>query len=264
MGNGGEALPLPEDRVDVRALLAGLRPSGYTSTERVDALSRLAPALGRATAAAAQSSPERARSVMAALGLGRSSGGVPELVGEGGGELTRELCAARRARSRASSAPSSCRPTSRCRAIRPATSAPWPSSSWAAAASLTAQDAVVAALGDREPGVRRAALLALPVGHAAAISAVAQKLGSEEDWALRSSAAEALGRIAAGSGDAKATTALTAAATSDAYALVRESAALALSSVNPEKARAVLERLARSDEEPAVQRTARKLLSGAK
>jgi len=127
-----------------------------------------------------------------------------------------------------------------------------------------AQDAVVAALGDRDPGVRRAALLALPAGHAAAISAVAQKLGSEEDWALRSSAAEALGRIAAGSSDAKATTALTGAATSDAYALVRESAARALSLVNPEKARAVLERLARSDEEPAVQRTARKLLSGEK
>ncbi|HVJ21011.1 MAG TPA: tetratricopeptide repeat protein, partial [Polyangiaceae bacterium] len=48
--NGGEALPLPEDRVDVRTLLAGLRPKGYTSAERVDALSKLGPALGRATA----------------------------------------------------------------------------------------------------------------------------------------------------------------------------------------------------------------------
>ena len=36
--------------------------------------------------------------------------------------------------------------------------------------------------------------------------------------------------------------------------------ALALAAVNPEKARPVLERLARSDEEPAVQRTARRLL----
>jgi HEAT repeat protein len=93
---------------------------------------------------------------------------------------------------------------------------------------------------------------------------VAQALASEQDWALRSSAAEALGRIAAKSSDAKATAALSSAASSDPYALVRERAAQALWAVNPGAARAVLERLAQNDEEPAVKSTARKLLSGEK
>jgi cellulose synthase operon protein C len=260
---GGDELTLPEDRVDVRTLLAGLRPSGHTKGERVDALARLAPALGRATSAAAQSSPERARAVMGALGLGRTGSGLPELVVQDSPDLDDALL--KKSRQVTGDLASKLVPAYVGLARHPASDERAMAIEFLGGRSEpAAQDAVIAALADREPGVRRAALLALPAGHSGAIAAVSHSLASEQDWALRSSAAEALGRIAARSSDAKATAALTSAASSDPYALVRERAAQALHAVNPAAARAVLERLSRSDEEPAVKSTALKLLSGAK
>jgi HEAT repeat protein len=122
---------------------------------------------------------------------------------------------------------------------------------------------VIAALEDREPAVRRAALLALPPGDAAAL-AVTRLLADEQDWALRSAAAEALGRVASGKADRAAATALGKVAATDGYALVRESAAKALFAVDPAGARPVLERLAEKDPEPLVRTAARRLLSSGK
>ena len=73
-------LDTPEGRVDVRALLVGLVPTGHTPEERVRALVDLGPELTRTAVAAVQSSPERARTVVDAfpaaghVGFGRPLG----------------------------------------------------------------------------------------------------------------------------------------------------------------------------------------------
>ena len=89
-----DALPPPEVRVNVRETLDAMRPGPYTTKERVDALERFAPELARSSALAARSSPERARAVVEALGLGAVTAPVPALVGDAKGE---ELERARRA-----------------------------------------------------------------------------------------------------------------------------------------------------------------------
>jgi HEAT repeat protein len=124
-----------------------------------------------------------------------------------------------------------------------------------------AREAVARALDDREALVRRSALAAVSKGNAAGASAAARLLASEEDWALRVLAAEALGR--AGAVD-EAVVALTRAVRSDGYALVREAAARALHAVSPARARPVLEALAKTDAERRVREVACELLGGCK
>jgi HEAT repeat protein len=70
--------------------------------------------------------------------------------------------------------------------------------------------------------------------------------------------------LAAGSRNKKAVEALSRAARSDDYALVREAAVRALARVDPAAARPVLSAVAQKDAEPRVQRTARKLLDNLK
>ncbi len=255
-----DLLPLPDDRVDVRALLESLAPTGYSSQEGVDALVKLGPALTRAALAAAQSSPERARAVVEALGLGSSE--RAELLATGAGELTAEQ--QKRARAVVEELAEKLTPAFVALSRHPA-----PDERSMAVEFLggrrdpAARDAVIAALEDRQPAVRRAALLALPPRDAAAL-AVTRLLADEQDWALRSAAAEALGRIASGKADKAAATALGKVAATDGYALVRESAAKALFAVDPAAARPVLERLAEKDPEPLVRTAARRLLSSGK
>lgn len=255
-----ELLPLPEDRVDVRALLESLAPSGYSAREGAEAIVRLAPALTRAALAAAQSSPERARAVVEALGLGKSD--RPELLAVTTNELSPEQ--AERVRSVLSELAEQLTVAFGALARHPA-----PEERTLAVEFLGkrraqgAREAVIAALWDREPSVRRAALFALQPGEAATV-AVTRLLTEERDWALRSAAAEALGRIAEGSRDRAASAALAKVATSDFYALVREKAAKALFAVDPSAARPVLSELAEKDPEPLVQSAARKLLSASK
>ncbi len=259
---GPSELPLPEDRVEVRALLAAMRPYGYGEAERADALVKLGPALARASTAAAQSAPERARAVIAALGLGHGKA-VPEMLRSERGAAPADP--GPRVSAVVDQVAEKLVPAFVALARHPATD------ERAMAVEFLGQrkeepakDAVVAATSDRDPAVRRAALLALPQGHAPAIAAAARALAVEQDWALRSAAADALGRIAGATSDATASAALSKAATSDAYALVRESAGAALFRVNPTQGRAVLERLAASDVEPAVKESARRLLSAGK
>ena len=255
-----ELLPLPEDRVDVRALLESLAPTGYTAAEGVEALVELGPALTKAALAAAQSSPERARSVVEALGLGSNE--RPELFAASTGEVTAEQ--RERVRAVVEGLAEKLTPAFVALSRHPA-----PEERAMAIEFLggrrdpSARDAVIAALEDREPSVRRAALLALPRGDAA-VAAVTRLLAEEQDWALRGAAAEALGRIANGTTDQAASAALGKVAAADGYALVRENAAKALFAVDPGRARPVLERLAEKDPEPLVRATARRLLSSSK
>jgi HEAT repeat protein len=251
-----DPLPPPEVRVDVREALDGMRPGPYTTRERIDALERFAPELARSSSLAAKSSPERARAVVEALGLGAATAPVPALVGEVKGE---ELERARRAVAGVASgmvpvfAALARHPYAEVRvaALDFLGSRPEPA----------AREAVAAAIDDRDPLARRSALAAVSKGNAAGAAAAARLLLSEEDWALRVLAVEALGR--SGTSDMEdVLTALSRAARTDGYALVREAAARALHSVSPARARPVLESLAKTDAERRVRDVACELLGG--
>ena len=71
---------------------------------------------------------------------------------------------------------------------------------------------------------------------------------------------ETLGKVAAGSRDPDALSALRQSATKDAFAIVREAALPALVAVDPEAARRVLDAVHDSDPEPRVKARAQSLL----
>jgi cellulose synthase operon protein C len=249
-----QPLPPPDGRVDVREVLDGLRPGPYSTKERTDALEQLAPELARAAAAAARSSPERARAVIEALGLLPQSPPVPALTGDATGA---ELARAERVMSGIASG--------LVPALAGLTQHPYAPVRVAAVEFLgarpepEARDALVLTLKDRDAAVRRAALSAVPLNDAAVTAAVAVRLANESDWALRVAAAETLGRMARASA-AEAAPALARAAVNDPYAMVREASARALMRLDPAAASSVLRRLHETDPEPRVRDTAWKLL----
>jgi tetratricopeptide (TPR) repeat protein/HEAT repeat protein len=249
-----DPLPAPDERVEVRELLDTWRPGPYSVSERLAALERLAPALSRASESAAQSSPERARAVVDALGLAPGGTPVPALCSDFSGD---ELGRARHVVDGIG--------TNLVPALAALTRHPYAPIRAGALAFLgsrqepLARDAVVNALGDADPAVRRAALAVARTSDAAVASAVADRLTREEDWALRVAAAEALARAP---GVASGVSELTRAATSDPYALVREGAVRALFVVDPKAARPVLERIEKTDAEPRVRNAAWQLLGG--
>jgi hypothetical protein len=122
---------------------------------------------------------------------------------------------------------------------------------------------VIDALGDPEESVRRAALSALgSVKDTTTVAAVA-KLGREApSWPLRVRAAEALGRLGAGSASPVAMETLRSMAQKDPYALVREAAARAMASLDRAAAEPLLRELAAKDPEPRIRQTATQLLDG--
>jgi cellulose synthase operon protein C len=251
-----DPLPGAEERIDVRQLLDALRPGPYTAAERLTALERLAPALARASVSAAQSSPERARAVIEALGLVPGGAPIPALSADFTGD---ELARARRV---VDTVGEKLVPV-----IAGLTRHPYAPIRQGALGFLggrgepAARDAIINALGDRDPTVRRAALTAAPTSDASVARAVAQRLAEEDDWTLRVTAAEALAR-APGSGGGVAE--LTLAATADEYALVREAALRALEASSPSAARPVLERARKTDPEPRVRNSAWQLLGGSR
>jgi tetratricopeptide (TPR) repeat protein/HEAT repeat protein len=249
-----DPLPGAEERIDVKQLLDELRPGPYSTAERLAALERLAPALGRASVSAAQSSPDRARAVIDALGLTPGSAPVPAL----GADFTGEELA--RARRTVNALGANLVPV-----IAGLTRHPYAPIRLGALGFLggraepAARDAIVNALGDRDAAVRRAALAAAPTSDSGVARAVAQRLAEESDWTLRVAAAEALARAP---GSAGGVAELSRAATLDDYALVREAALRALHAVGPSAARPVLERARKTDPEPRVRNSAWQLLGG--
>ncbi|MFS8070285.1 MAG: HEAT repeat domain-containing protein, partial [Byssovorax sp.] len=131
-------------------------------------------------------------------------------------------------------------------------------------AEREAQAAAIDALSDPDESVRRTALSAIgPVKHAPTVAAVARLLQTSTSWPLRVRASEALGRLGQGSADPAVVETLSAAARTDSYALVRESAARALAPIDRARAKPVLEELAAKDPEPRVRQTATELLEAA-
>jgi HEAT repeat protein len=252
-----EVLPALDGPVNVRDLLDSLRPVGYSGSERVAALEKLAPAIAAAFTRAASVSPERARAVADLLVV--DPGKLPLAPLTADAQLTpaeqsrveslaRELGASLVPRFSALARHPS--PDVRLFALRFLGHRSEPD----------AKSAVIAALKDDLGAVRRAALAALDSGTPEAKSAVVALLKTESDWALRATAVETLGRVAAGSRDPEAVAALIQSATKDSFAIVREAALPALLAVDPVSAERVLQAIHDSDPEPRVKARAQSLL----
>ncbi len=252
-----EPLPAPEGVLDVRRLIDGLRPSGYSGNERVLALEKLSSPLSLAFGRAASVSPERARSVAVLLVV--DPGQLPFAPLTANAEFTPSERARLAALARELGAvllptfaalarhPS---PDVRLFALHFLGQRPEPA----------ARAAVGAALKDELGAVRRAALATLDASDPQAAAAVIALLEVEPDWALRALAAETLGRVALGSASAPVVAALSQRASKDAFALVREAALEALVLVDPAAAKRVLEVSHDSDPEPRVKARAQALL----
>jgi tetratricopeptide (TPR) repeat protein/HEAT repeat protein len=255
------ALDITEDRVDVRTLFQKLSPSGYSAEEHARALVELSGALAAASAIAVQSSPERARVVADHL-LARS--GKPAFA-----PLTRDLSAvAAPQRSQAERAAESIAeavtPPFIALASQPASEVRVLAIRFLATRSeQSAQERVLASLQDPAEGVQHAALAALGRRRdAAALETVTRLLGSSTLWPVRVAAAEVLAGFDGSTRNARTLAALTRAALSDEYALVREAAVRALRPSAEPRAKGALERVAKADPEPRVREAARAALNG--
>ncbi|HWZ89586.1 MAG TPA: HEAT repeat domain-containing protein, partial [Polyangiaceae bacterium] len=252
-----EALPALEGAVNVRALLDSLRPSGYSASERLNALNKLSSVLSSAFVRAAAVSPERARTVADLLVV--DPGKLPF------GPLTTDATFTSAEQERvvdlARELGSVLVPTFVTLARHPSPEVRLSALRFLAhRGEAPAKAAVAAALKDELTAVRRAALAALDAGNPEAKAAVVALLHSETDWALRANAVETLGRVAENSRDPQIVNALTASATKDAFAIVREAALKALVAVDPAQAKRVLEGVHDSDPEPRVKARAQLLL----
>jgi HEAT repeat protein len=255
----GDPLPVPEGRVDVRAVLTSLRPSGFSPDESAKAVVELSPELESAAVTAARSGPEGARAVADAL-LAR--GGRPAFAPltdglDAASPQQRTKCEASLERvGRALVEPFLAlakHPAEdvRLRAIRVLAVRPEPE----------ARAAVVAALHDPDPLVQRGALVALAGsddGSALdALSALAEKA---DVWASRSKATEALAGLVTSPRAAAAVAVLARVAERDPIAFVRETAVKGLGAARSPEAHAALLRIAARDPEPRVRALATTLL----
>ena len=251
-----DVFPVPDGNLDVRQVIDAIHPASHDPTLEIGALAKLSPALSRAAAAAAESSPARARALSEALsrGVGLTLGSFETASRK---PTTEERAAAQRLLADIGS--SVVGPLSRM------TSHPDPELRLVPLPFLigrseeAAQRALEALTRDSDAGVRRAALSALGPEQKQLAPAVAARLNHEEEWPLRATAAEALGRIGKGGSDAAVTAALSRAALSDPYALVREAAARALSAVAGAGALPLLRQLKERDPEPRLRALAERL-----
>jgi len=251
-----EVFPVPEGALDVRQVIDAIHPAPHDPTLEVAALAKLSPALSRAAAAAAESSPARARALSEALsrGTGLTLGSFETASRKPKAE---EQAAAQRLLSEIGA--SVVAPLARL------TTHPDPELRLVPVPFLVSrpEDAALRALDtltrDAEPIVRRAVLSALGPEQQGLAKSVAARLNQETEWPLRATAADALGRMAKGKPEAAVVEALTRAALTDGYALVREAAARALVAVAGTAALPTLRQLKERDPEPRLRDLAERL-----
>jgi tetratricopeptide (TPR) repeat protein/HEAT repeat protein len=253
-----DIFPVPDGAIDVRAVIDTIGPAAHDPLSEVAALAKLAPALARAAAAAAESSPRRARALAEALASGGRGLTLGNFEAASRPPKPEELAAAQRLTAEIGS--SVVEPLARLTSHPDPEMRLVPLPFFAGRSEERAARALAALLDDEDAGVRRAVLSALGPQHAALSEGVSARLRREQEWPLRVTAAEALGRMAAGAGQRSASEALAQAALRDDYALVREAAARALSRVAPAAARPILTRMRTQDAEPRLQSLAERLL----
>jgi len=251
-----EPLPAEGGAIDVDATLERLVPRGFGDKERAAAVVKYGDALERAALSALQTSSDRARAVLDAVGPG--DGALQPFLAPDPAPGTE----AARARAKAIA-----------RAVEPAvvTLSRHPDAALRTKAVVllarsptdAATDAVVRAVDDANEGVQRVALSAIGAqASPRAVAVVAKLLATHENWAMRILAVQALGRLgAAGSGEAAAKH-LRVAAIKDSYALVREAALKALAAFDARGARDLAQEVAAKDAEPRVRETARAIAQG--
>ena len=235
-----------DDAIEVDAVLGRLVPAGFGPRERAATLVAFEAPIERA-AASALSSINRARAVVDAMAEGE--GVFQPFVGVADGDGPAHD-AARRI----------------CRELEPGLvalpSRPELIVQLARSSSPAAVAAVVRALSDPNEAVERTAISAIG-SHADhdAVAAVTSILFTQESWAMRVLAAQAMGRLGAAGARAAAESALLQAAAHDSYALVREAALGALASFDADAARPLARTMADSDPEPRVRAVAQRIAS---
>jgi tetratricopeptide (TPR) repeat protein/HEAT repeat protein len=250
-----ETMPVPEGAFDADTLLGWLTPREVSRADREAALARFGDAIQRAALTALRTSGARAQAVLDALGNG--DGELAPFVGRDASAAAREKAAAIIAALGPSIVPLTQHPDPGIRAKAIVLSA--------GLATPAADAAIAAALGDPSEDVERVALGAVaaerPRGERPASPAVAAAvgriLGGHESWAMRVLSARAMARLGASGASAEAVERLTAAATGDAYALVRQAALEGLAGVDPGRAQVVAAKVAVDDQEPRVREAAR-------
>jgi tetratricopeptide (TPR) repeat protein/HEAT repeat protein len=252
-------LPMPDGRVDARAILQELLPNECSPNAEASALALLAPELAEAASRAAQASPAQARSLASAL-LGKQ--GQTDFLPLGAHLDAADPPRAARAREGIERiAQAVIEPFLRL-AEHPGADVRQAALRWLASRPEgTARAAVVKALHDPDATVQRTGLNALSERpDQAGAEAVASLLAESESWSVRRQAAQVLEQMGETGALGVVRQSLTKAALDDAYSLVRDAAARALYAIDPSAALPVLERLAQADPEAEVQATARRLL----
>jgi tetratricopeptide (TPR) repeat protein len=258
-----DPLPIPDGRVDVRAVLLGLGPAGFSADDRARALVALEGSITDAAVTAVHTGPEGSRVVAEAL-LARADRPSFSPLTDGIEDASADARAACQASLERIAAalvgpflalarhPSG---EVRARAIRVLAVRPEPE----------AQAAIVLALEDSDPAVQRAALSLLSsTVDPSAVAAVTKLAQSSLSWPVRERATEALGALARGSESDRAGTVLAAIAEGDKMAFVREAAMRALAATRSPRARTTLERLGARDPEPRLRALAKTLLEQAR
>jgi len=253
------ALPVPDGTVVVADVLRSLTPQGYSRAEQARALVALGDALVEAAAAAMATSPEQALAVaqIASTDLGALLDAQPaEPLPAALEQALTELAGSVAERAVPGFAVLARHPSVevRKRAVEFLAGRP----------EAAARAAVVEALSDPDPGVRKAALSSVErVEHAEPIEAMVALLREASDWSVRARAAKALGRLRSHPPEAtlqaEIEQALAQAARTDPFALVREAALRSLARRSPAAAAPVLDELGRTDPEPRVRAIAAEL-----
>ena len=252
--NGDNPLAVPDGAVVVSEVLRGLAPGGYAASEQALALAALKEALVKEARAAVATSPERAAIVaeVVANGLRPLVDLLPsEHLADGERAALEGVAEAMAVATTPGFVALARHPSAevRRRALE----------FLAKRSEPEAQATIVVALGEDDASLVRTALGAIGTLHSDELAAaVSKQLESAEAWSIRAAAAEAIGRMwAAGTEPEPATErAIEKAATSDAFALVREAALRAAAKGRPDFTRPLATRIAASDAEPRLRELA--------
>jgi hypothetical protein len=216
-----DVLPVPEEGLDAEKALEQLVTLETTEKDRADAFVAFRDVFRRSALGALQTSDDRARTVLDALG--RGDGTFEPFVGP------RESADTKAAREKGRE-------------------------------MLVALEPSIVALA-RHPDVtlRVKAIYLLARSSSEATSEVVRILKEHPQWSMRTLAAGALGRLGKVGSAKEATQALSDAARTEPFALVREAALVALVDVDPEGARSLARDLSTKDAEPKVREVAARI-----
>ena len=252
----GDALRAPEGAIDVEAILDSLVPQNLSDADRANAVVKYGDVLSRAAKTALDTSGDRARAVL-------------DSIGDNDGSLRPLLTASSapvndKARARAKKIARDLEPI-----IVTTAGNPDPTLRMKAVILLAhsptdeARAAMVSAVSDPNEAVQRVALASLgSEANPRAVAAVGRFIATQESWAMRVLAVEALGRLGAAGSGGDAADILKNAALHDTYALVREAAVKALASFDVPRAKLLAGQMASTDPEPRVRETAQAIVRG--